>query len=249
MNGEDDDIHMSDLPIPPSTRSFIPPSRIDFVPSPSSRQHGAFSPSSRSVVTNGHQDLQTFPRPRIGDAMQNTSSSMLNGPPSTGPGPSHPSSTNVVESIKPSRERLDTYLAGLELEEGDVPQPFRSELATGYCYDVRMRYHCELEPPENRRDYHPEDPRRIFSIYRELCVSGLIDDGLLNRGSLVSRPLRRVDVREVDESEVTLVHDKKHWDIMKGTKGIELVIYIDTGVLNCYNRYCSAGADRAGSTT
>ena len=103
--------------------------------------------------------------------------------------------------------------------EHEPPKPYTSSLPTGLCYDVRMRYHCELDPPKQRLDYHPEDPRRIFKIYQELCLAGLVKDDLLNNGTLIPNPLKRIPVRNVTESEVCLVHDKKHYDFMKSTSG------------------------------
>src|SRR5947209_15948310 len=50
-----------------------------------------------------------------------------------------------------------------------------STLPTGLCYDERMRYHAEVATI-NESNYHPEDPRRIFYIYKELCQAGLVDD-------------------------------------------------------------------------
>ena len=127
------------------------------------------------------------------------------------------SQLSIDQPFRPTHDQIDAFLSDLELEEHDPPTPYLSELPTGFCYDVRMRYHCELENPKDRRDYHPEDPRRIFEIYREFCVAGLVDDKLLGSGALVSRPLRQIDVREVTEEEVELVHDKKHWDAMAQT--------------------------------
>lgn len=97
------------------------------------------------------------------------------------------------------------------------PAPYISSLPTGLCYDVRMRYHCELDPPKLRLDYHPEDPRRIFKIYKELCIAGLVKNDLLNVGPLIPNPLITIAVRDVTEAEVCLVHDKKHFDFMRST--------------------------------
>ncbi len=103
--------------------------------------------------------------------------------------------------------------------EHEPVAPYKSSLPTGLCYDVRMRYHCELDPPKQRLDYHPEDPRRIFKIYKELCMAGLVKDPLLNTGTLIPNPLVNIPVREVGEDEVCLVHDKSHFDFMKTTAG------------------------------
>ena len=105
-----------------------------------------------------------------------------------------------------------------EMDEHDDVAPYSSFLPTGYCYDVRMRYHCELDPPQERRELHPEDPRRIFKIYQELCVAGLIENEMLNTGRLIPNPLMNIPVREATEAEVELVHDKRHWDFMFSTQ-------------------------------
>lgn len=123
-------------------------------------------------------------------------------------------------SIESPDNELDGRLNGL-LDDSDGEReptaPYISSLPTGLCYDVRMRYHCELDPPKQRLDYHPEDPRRIFKIYKELCVAGLVKDDLLNPRTLIPNPLMRIPAREVTEAEVCLVHDKRHFDFMKDT--------------------------------
>ena len=101
--------------------------------------------------------------------------------------------------------------------EHEPPSTYKSSLPTGLCYDVRMRYHCELDPPKQRLDFHPEDPRRIFKIYKELCIAGLVKDNLLNTGTLIPNPLVRIPAREISEGEVCLVHDKRHYDLMRRT--------------------------------
>ena len=131
---------------------------------------------------------------------------------------------SIDQSLKPTSDQINGFLSDLELDDHESRTPFLSELATGFCYDVRMRYHCELEIAKDRRDYHPEDPRRIFEIYRELCVAGLIEDKFLSTQPLVSRPLQQIDVREVTEGEVELVHDPKHWYDMKKTPSMVLLL-------------------------
>jgi hypothetical protein len=125
-------------------------------------------------------------------------------------------------SIKTSND-MPIAMPGESMDHSDGEHepvaPYRSSLPTGLCYDVRMRYHCELDPPKQRLDYHPEDPRRIFKIYKELCMAGLVKDPLLNTGTLIPNPLVNIPVREVGEDEVCLVHDKSHFDFMKTTAG------------------------------
>lgn len=92
-----------------------------------------------------------------------------------------------------------------------------STLPTGLCYDERMRYHAEVATI-NESNYHPEDPRRIFFIYRELCEAGLVDD-LKSRRPLVRQPLFRIDAREATEEECCLIHTPKHYEFVKHTSG------------------------------
>lgn len=57
-------------------------------------------------------------------------------------------------------------------------------LKTGVCFDVRMRYHSKLYTSYFEYiDPHPEDPRRIYRIYKILCENGLIDDPSLSIAS------------------------------------------------------------------
>ncbi|PKY08662.1 histone deacetylase [Aspergillus campestris IBT 28561] len=89
-----------------------------------------------------------------------------------------------------------------------------ASLASGLCYDVQMRYHCEVRPST---DVHPEDPRRIYYIYKELCRAGLVDDSESSR-PLVSRPLQRISARNATEEEVSLVHTPDHYAFVESTK-------------------------------
>lgn len=89
-------------------------------------------------------------------------------------------------------------------------------LETGLCYDVRMRYHCELRPTS---DLHPEDPRRIYYIYKELCKAGLVDDPEAPR-PLAYKTLKRIPVREATEEELVLVHTNAHYAFVRSTKGM-----------------------------
>lgn len=92
-----------------------------------------------------------------------------------------------------------------------------STLPTGLCYDERMRYHAEVATI-NESNYHPEDPRRIFFIFKELCEAGLVEDSK-SRRPLVRQPLFRIDAREATEEECCLIHTAKHYEFVKHTSG------------------------------
>ncbi|KAI9042059.1 histone deacetylase hdaA [Aspergillus affinis] len=89
-----------------------------------------------------------------------------------------------------------------------------ASLPSGLCYDVQMRYHCEVRPTA---DVHPEDPRRIYYIFKELCRAGLVDDPESSR-PLVARPLSRINARNATEDEIRLVHTPDHFAFVESTK-------------------------------
>lgn len=131
----------------------------------------------------------------------------------------HLSSEHPMADLSDLGDKPARIPEDVDEDEYEQVKPYNSLLPTGYCYDVRMRYHYELEPSKERRELHPEDPRRIFKIYQELCVAGLIKDEQLNREFLIPNPLVRIGARYVSEAEVCLVHDKKMFDKMRETKG------------------------------
>ena len=104
-----------------------------------------------------------------------------------------------------------------ESEDLKGPRKHRLQLAmlpTGLCYDVRMRFHCEIMPLNSTEDHHPEEPRRIYAIYQELCKAGLVDDPMSTR-PLVPQPLLRVLARSATPEEIGLVHDARHYEFVK----------------------------------
>ncbi|KAJ5958003.1 Histone deacetylase class II [Penicillium vulpinum] len=100
-----------------------------------------------------------------------------------------------------------------------------ASLATGLCYDHRMRYHCEVRP---QSDVHPEDPRRIYYIYKELCRAGLVDDPESCR-PLAPKTLQRIHARNATEEEVTLIHNDAHYAFVRSTTDLpnEVLIQLE----------------------
>lgn len=82
---------------------------------------------------------------------------------------------------------------------------------SGLCYDARMRFHAVINPIDD----HPEDPRRIYHIYRAIENAGLTSISALTAGG--RRALKRIPVRQVQKDEVLLVHDLNHWESMLAT--------------------------------
>jgi len=86
---------------------------------------------------------------------------------------------------------------------------------TGLCYDVRMRYHATVD----EGDMHPEDPRRIYFIYKALAEDGLIDDedDVMSEQLRVQPVLAKFRAREVTKAEACLVHSEAHWKFIEST--------------------------------
>lgn len=121
-----------------------------------------------------------------------------------------------------------------------------AELPTGLCYDERMRYHAEVSATTGE-NVHPEDPRRIYYIYKELCEAGLVADAHFKKSDLIVRtPLKKISAREATKEECCLVHTNNHYEFVKSTAGMtrsklhRLALQITNG---CPSRCCSDMTD------
>lgn len=126
----------------------------------------------------------------------------------------------MANSVKPHGDPITDFIKEDSLVEDnsdwegeDSGLPLAS-LPSGLCYDVQMRYHCEVRPTT---DVHPEDPRRIYYIYKELCRAGLVDDPDSPR-PLAPRPLKRIPARNATEAEISLIHSTDHYAFIESTK-------------------------------
>ena len=100
------------------------------------------------------------------------------------------------------------------------PQPRSSVLPyatsrTGLVYDPRMRFHAELpELSTNGDDIHPEDPRRIHSIFEEIKQAGLVDSST-SAGDVTDDQCWRIGIRPATRPEILLIHTKEHYDFVE----------------------------------
>lgn len=150
------------------------------------------------------------------------------------PAPPFPGETSLPTKVKdqpvresPSSENEGSSDLDDQLREvvRRTPLPY-TLLKTGLCYDARMRFHTELNPPSQRSDFHPEDPRRILAIYKTLCHAGLADDPAFKpKKALVAAPLRRISPRYATRIEVSLVHEPQHFEFLKATAGMHEITY------------------------
>lgn len=98
------------------------------------------------------------------------------------------------------------------------PQTSYTPLKTGLCYDVRMRYHAKIFTSYHEYiDPHPEDPRRIYRIYKILAESGLIVDPTLSGIDEIGDLMLKLPVREATAEEILRVHTKEHLQFLEST--------------------------------
>jgi histone deacetylase 6 len=87
---------------------------------------------------------------------------------------------------------------------------------TGYIWDPLMMLHCPegYVPTDDlisKGSIHPEEPMRIFRIYRKLAEYGLIPR------------MRKLDYDEVTQEQVLQVHTQELWDKVLGQECTSIV--------------------------
>ncbi|CCF59742.1 hypothetical protein KAFR_0H03320 [Kazachstania africana CBS 2517] len=98
------------------------------------------------------------------------------------------------------------------------PQVHYIPLKTGLCYDVRMRYHAKIFTSYFEYiDPHPEDPRRIYRIYKILAENGLINDTMLSGVDDIGDIMLKIPVREATADEILEVHSREHLEFLEST--------------------------------
>lgn len=101
-----------------------------------------------------------------------------------------------------------------------IPKPASMALPhassrTGVVYDARMRFHTEKDT-EEEEDIHPEDPRRIYEIFKALQDANLLEDET-NPAGVAELPFKlwRIEARSAEPSEIALVHSQDHYRFME----------------------------------
>lgn len=113
------------------------------------------------------------------------------------------------------------------------PKPSSSALVyatskTGLVYDPRMRFHAELPDMNiNPDDIHPEDPRRIHSIFEEIKQAGLVASST-SEGDQEDH-CWRIATRFATKPEILLIHTEEHYDFVESLQGKSA----DTGPKSC----------------
>ncbi|KAG7662814.1 HDA1 [[Candida] subhashii] len=99
------------------------------------------------------------------------------------------------------------------------PHLFYVPLKTGLVYDVRMRYHAKIFTSYFEYiDPHPEDPRRIYRIYKKLAEAGLIQDQSLSGIEDIGPLMHKIPIREATIEEILQVHSEQHLKYIQSTE-------------------------------
>lgn len=121
-------------------------------------------------------------------------------------------------STSSSSSSVQPVIANGKIVETTKPQLIYTPLKTGYCYDVRMRYHAKIVTSNfDYVDPHPEDPRRIYRVYKALAESGIIIDPKLEGLDEVGSLMQKITIRFASDEELLLVHTQEHLSFIKST--------------------------------
>lgn len=121
--------------------------------------------------------------------------------------PNEPNGTETPMANGNKRFKQDT----LVVVPHKTPQLFYTLLKTGLVYDVRMRYHAKIFTSYFEYiDPHPEDPRRIYRIYKKLAEAGLIQDTSLSGTDDIGPLMVKIPIREARAEEILEVHSAEH---------------------------------------
>ncbi|RCK62961.1 Histone deacetylase HDA1 [Candida viswanathii] len=122
-------------------------------------------------------------------------------------------SSNITTSI-PKEQRI-------VVTPPKKPQLFYIPLKTGLVYDVRMRYHAKIFTSYFEYiDPHPEDPRRIYRIYKRLVEAGLVQDSSLSGVDEIGPFMLKIPIREASTEEILEVHSESHLSFIQSTESM-----------------------------
>ena len=88
-------------------------------------------------------------------------------------------------------------------------------LKTGLVYDPRMRFHAELPNSSSADDIHPEDPRRIHSIFEEIREAGLVRGPESLEHDEDEEVGWRIGIRPAEKAEILTIHTEEHYHFVE----------------------------------
>ena len=128
-------------------------------------------------------------------------------------------SSSAFDSDSIDTKLIRRSLAGVRMPPPPAfaPLPYTSS-RTGLVYDDRMRFHAEDENFNHPDDIHPEDPRRIYAIFHEICEAGLVQDTLDDNEELgtCDNKCWRIHIRHATKAEICLIHTPEHFVFVEG---------------------------------
>ena len=178
---------------------------LEVAPGKDPRTHNlAVGRSLSPLIENG------FNSSRYLDALPDVSVDQSSGPVS-----SHRSDSNSIGSnaFDPEPHEPRQMVSVTIPQTRFPPLPYASS-RSGLVYDVRMRFHAEPLTSRQPDDIHPEDPRRIHEIYRELSEAQLVHDVTVD-DSPNDYQMLRINAREATKHEILLVHERQHYEWVK----------------------------------
>lgn len=124
-------------------------------------------------------------------------------------------SNSIVEELLSKQEQTDIIIPARKPDLSYVL------LKTGLVYDVRMRYHAKIYTSYFEYiDPHPEDPRRIYRIYKILAENGLIIDPTLCGSNEIGNYMLKIPIREATKEEILAVHSEEHLKFIESTQNM-----------------------------
>jgi len=125
---------------------------------------------------------------------------------------------NSLQSNGTKRPKAETAIVVVPYKK---PELFYSPLKTGLVYDVRMRYHAKIFTSYFEYiDPHPEDPRRIYRIYKKLAEAGLVLDKSLSGTDDIGPLMEKIPIREATADEILEVHTEEHLKFIASTEAM-----------------------------
>lgn len=67
----------------------------------------------------------------------------------------------------------------------------------------------------NADDIHPEDPRRIHSIFEEIRQAGLVGSSTAPEDEQTEQHCWRIAIRPASRPEILLIHTEEHYELVK----------------------------------
>ncbi|KAJ4990594.1 histone deacetylase [Stagonosporopsis vannaccii] len=143
-----------------------------------------------------------------------------------------------LSSIRPNPPSLDGRSEKMDIIRGTphrraspqvrIPPKPRSDalpiatLKTGLVYDPRMRFHAELPNDSSIDDIHPEDPRRIHSIFEEIREAGLVRGPESSENDEHDEFCWRIGIRPAEKHEIRLIHTEEHYNFVASLRDMTL---------------------------